>query len=185
MSKYTTYVQNWVFKHYTWKTFGNNRIKGMLDYINTSQDWRRKHSISKKCLKNLELVKNSHEKYDVKTTSGLYDRRNYEGIGQTWNPTTPGHLKDSNQFARYTSETLQLPSAVQPDLTRYFVIQAMRSGMTLLEAKIESQKAVKVFKEIKKQHMTLWTIGMKSTSIRFKVSVLMTVLAHRYHQQAE
>ena len=46
MSKYTTYVQNSVFMHCTWKTFRNNKINNMLDY----QDWFRN------CFKNLELL---------------------------------------------------------------------------------------------------------------------------------
>ena len=48
-----TYVQNWVFKHCTRKTFRTNKIKNMLDYINTWQDWNRKGSNVERCSKNL------------------------------------------------------------------------------------------------------------------------------------
>ena len=36
-----------------------------------------------------------------------------------------------------------------------------------------------------RQHRIHWTVGMKSTSLRFKVSVLMNVLLHRHHLSAE
>ena len=35
MSKFTTDAQNWVFKHNSRKTFRNNKIQKMLDYIST------------------------------------------------------------------------------------------------------------------------------------------------------
>ena len=43
----------------------------------------------------------------------------------------------------------------------------------------------KVFKEIYRQHRILWRVGMKSTSIRFKVSVLMEVLLRRNQPLAQ
>ena len=56
MSNFTTYVQNWVFKHYTRKTSRNHKIKKMLVYISTRQDWFSKHTNIEECLKNLELL---------------------------------------------------------------------------------------------------------------------------------
>ena len=43
----------------------------------------------------------------------------------------------------------------------------------------------KLLKEIYRQHEIHWTVGMKSTSIRFKVSLLMKELLHRHHLSAE
>ena len=50
--------------------------------------------------------------------------------------------------------------------------------------KVQSMR-FKVFKEIYRQHRSHWTVGMKSTSFRFKVSALMTVSLHRHHPSAE
>ena len=55
MSNYTIYVQNCVFKHHTRKTLHNDKIKNMLDCINTWQDWFRTHSSIERRLKNLDL----------------------------------------------------------------------------------------------------------------------------------
>ena len=56
-----------------------------------------------------------------------------------------------------------------------------------LEAAIESQKTKipSLWKRSTLQHRILWTVVTKWTLLWFKVFVLMTVLVHRHHQQAE
>ena len=90
------------------------------------------------------------------------------GSGQTWNPPSPGHQKTSKSWA---IESVRCATESQQNSwSKGLEVRGMR---------------LKVFKVIHRQHRILWTVGMKSTSIRFKVSVLTNVLLHRHHPLAE
>ena len=137
------HAKNWVFMHCSWKTLRNNKVKNTLGNISTWQDCFRKNSNLERCLNNLELLnqpldqtlidfdkenQNSYEKYHVTIMTERKLMLQFEGIGQTWNPTNPGHHKASNSFANHASEVMQMKaSTVPPNLTRD------------LEAKIETQ----------------------------------------------
>ena len=178
---------DWVFKHHTRKTSRNNKIKSMLDYISTWQDCSRKHSNSEVCLKNLELLNQPRTRNWSTLTKR--SRTSSSCTSQWWQSDIWCSLIESDrpeihqiQDVRRTaiirelrSDVMQLKaSAVPPNLT------------TDLEAEFKAQRQrFNVFKVIYSQHWTLWTVGMKSTSIRFEVSVLMKVLVHRHHPSAE
>ena len=71
-------------------------------------------------------------------------------------------------------------SAGQPDPTQDLSIQGMRFGMNRQEAMFFFQKAeIKSLRRDLEATQDSLKIGMKSTSVRFKVSLLMTVLGHR------
>ena len=118
---------------------------------------------------------NFYEKYDVTIMTQRKLMPHYKGIGQTWNPTSPGHQKASKSFANYAKKWRQW----KRQLCHRILAEVLRQRL-----KVKSMR-FKVFEETYKQNRILWTIWMKSTLIRFKVSGLMKVLLHRHHPSEE
>ena len=156
MSKYTTYVQKRVLKHYTQKTLRNNKIQNMLDNISTRQDWFEKHSNIKTKLKNFELPirmldqklndfdkekNNSYEKYDAKNQGAKFEAqllRNQADLESHKSRNSEGR----QLIRELRNEIMQLQeSLVRPDPTGEFVIQDLRFGMDRRAATIGRQTA--------------------------------------------
>ena len=186
VTKCTTHGQNGVFKHNTRKTLRNN--KSRICWTTNFE----------KCVNNLELVNGLLDQrlidFDVREDELSREVRRPNNEEQTLRVNDPGLGHTWSPYKCRTSEGLQLvrelhmevkqlqASAVPPDLTQDFVIQDWKFGMNREEATIESQKAdVKSLQRDEKRRRTPCTIGMQATSVRFRVSRLMIVLAHRYH----
>ena len=95
-------------------------------------------------------------------------------IGQFWNPTNAGHPGTADAFICTTSlrnsRIICWPYRITPEI--------LRQRLKFKSVRFSLHRDL----QIKQDSLT---DGMKSTSIRFKVSVLMKVLIHRHHQSAK
>ena len=185
MSKYTSYVQNWVFKHCTRKTLRNNKNQ---EYAGLRQHLTRLVSGNTPKTRGARGISNRPEIHQLPRREELlrevrrhsnentkFEAPLLRGSRQTWSPTNPRQQKASNLLencaAKFSIWKHQLCNQI---------------SQVILRCRIKGKRQrFKVFKEIKNQHKTLWTVETKRSSIRFKVSVLLKVLRHWHHPWAD
>ena len=74
---------------------------------------------------------------------------------------------------------------MQPDLTQDFLIHDEYRDESSRDKRSKVNRQRLKFKGMYTRRMTLWAIGIQTTSIPLKRSLLMIVLGHRYHQSKE